>query len=203
MSERKAIVVLEAVFDDSDIQTDYCHRDRPLETYFVCDLEGKMITEAKLRKALEKLPAWLQGLKWVYEKPEKYSMSDHYYGQLRADEGLGLTIRGEHTYGHYDQSVRFLLSTSTIGIFNMNHTIGKPIPKSIEEMRQFVEQKQKEWKEQRERSKEAMRKAHIETIKSSHAIIDGTGFHILTEEEKKKQIEAFTKKCEEQDRYIS
>jgi len=185
------IVVLEAVFDDSDIMTDYFHRDRPLKEWFVCELEGKVVTEAKLRKALTKLPAWLQAYKWTYQKPEKYSMSDHYYGQLRMDEGTGLTVSKPLTYSSETRGVGFILSTtSCVDTWKVNHDQNEPLPQSIEEIRRFIEEKQRKEEERLNDPERKLRiaKAHADTIANATAVIDGRGFHVYTEQEKKEEI---------------
>lgn len=184
------IVILEAVFDDSDIQVDYFSRDRPLKEWFVCELEGKVVTEAKLRKALEKLPAWLQAFKWGYEKPEKYSMSDHYYGQLRMDEGTGLSVTKPLTYSSETRGVGFILSTHySLESWKANYEI-EPLPQSIEEIRRFIEEKQRKEEERLNDPERKLRiaKAHADTIAQSTAVIDGRGFHVLTEQDKKEEI---------------
>lgn len=124
------IVVLEAVFSNSDIRTDYFDSDHRLERWPVCPVEGKAVTEAKLRRALSKLPAWLRRLSWTYRKGEKYSMSDHYYGQLRV-EAIGVKTRND--WG-YEAGVGLILETSTVGIYTMNDRLDKPLPQSIDEI---------------------------------------------------------------------
>jgi len=194
------IIVLEAVFDDSDIMTDYFHRDRGFQEWYICDLEGKMVTEAKLRKAWKQLPAWLKAFKWSFRKGEKYSMSDHYYGQLRADEGTGLEIKGEFTYSHDDKPVRFILTATHLETFKMNHSVEDPTPQTIQEMRQIIEGKQRKWREQREQTREHMKKAYPRIIQDSYAIINGEGFRVLTQENKDELVADFKAKMEREDR---
>lgn len=188
------MVVLKAVFDDSDIMVDYFNSDRSMFSWFVCDLEGR-VTEGKLRKALKLLPNWLQAFEWTYRKGEVYSMSDHPYGQLRVDKGLRLTVKGEHTYSHSDRSLRFILTATFKSCFNMNNSITEPIPETKQRLSQMLEAKEQEWSLRRREQKQRIREAQVKTIESSHAVIDGKGFHILTAEEKKQQIEDYQKKC--------
>lgn len=195
MTDYKRIIYLEAVFDDSDIMTDYFNRDRPMFEWYICDLEGKRVTEGKLRRALKHLPEWLRAYEWKFRKGEVYSMSDHCYGQLRVDQGVGLTVRGEHTYGHTDSPLRFIITVTSVSCFEMNHSLEDQIPETKQVLSEMLEAKQEEWTLRRKEQKEAIKKAHIETIKTSHAVIDGKGFRVLTEEEKKKQIENYLKQA--------
>ena len=194
------IIVLKAVFDDSDMMTDYFNSDRPFGEWYVCDLEGKRVTQGKLRKALKRLPEWLKAFKWTFRKGEKYSMSDHYYGQLRADEGTGLEIKGEFTYSHYDKPVRFILTATYLETFQMNDSVENPIPETFEEMKRLIEEKQRKWREQRQRAKEHLKKVMPKIIQDSHAIIDGKGFRVLTQEEKDQMIAKYKEKEKSKDR---
>jgi hypothetical protein len=188
------MIVLRAVFDDSDPMADYYHPDRAIFEWYVCDLEGKMVTEAKLRRALKKLPEWLQGLNWKYQKPAKYSMSNHYFGQLRADEGVGLTVKGEHTYSHCDKPLRFILTACSKGIFTINNSLNQQIPQSKELLSQMLEAKQQVWSLRNKQTKEAMEQTVPKIIQESIAIIDEKGFHYLTQEEKCEQTQRFLNK---------
>lgn len=190
MTEYLKVIVLEAVFDDSDIQTDYFARDRPLEKWYVCELEGKIVTEPKLRRAIEKLPAWLQALTWSFQKGEKYSMSDHYYGQLRAGQSFGLEIEHLASYPCGKRGIEFLLSVTHLSTFEMNDTKDKPLPASPDEIKKLIDEKEAKelaWRNDPER-KLRVAKAHADTIANSTAVIDGRGFHVLTEQEKKEEI---------------
>jgi len=179
------IIVLEAVFDDSDIQTDYWAPDRTIERWFVATVE-KPITEGKLRRVLTILPKWLQAYTWKYRKGEKYSMSDHPYGQLRAQESTGLAVKKLASYGG-DRPVGLLIDISWLDHFEMNDEV-KPLPESLDDIKKLIEDKERNEEERRKRMREKMNEAQAKTIAQSTAVIDGRGFHILTEQEKKEEI---------------
>lgn len=172
----KQIVVLRAVYDDSDIQTDYFNRDRNLDEWFVAHLEGSRVTESKLRRALELLPSWLREFDWTFRKGEKYSMSDHYYGQLRVDKGVGLTVKS--SWGR-EASLGFILTVTSLRVFEMNRKIDTPIPQSLEEIQKLIERKQKEAEERREKAKKRMEENRAQIEAQAHAVIDEKGFRIL------------------------
>lgn len=202
MVEYEKVIVLEAVYNNSDIQTDYFDRDARLKEWYVCDLEGKAVTEAKLRRALRQLPEWLQNLRWDFEKGEKYSMSDHYYGQLRMDENTGIPVK--RLYGG-ESNVRFLLRVTYLSTFEMNQRKDEPLPQSLEELRRYVENRQREREIKEIQMREKIAEAHAKVIESSHAVIDGRGFHVLTPQEKTEEIvklqqDLLKKKKEDQER---
>ena len=87
MSNR--IVVLEAVYVESDILTDYFAKDTPYISWYVCEYPGNAVTEAKMRATMQRLPEWLRRYDWKWQIGENYSMSDHPSGQLRADGQTG------------------------------------------------------------------------------------------------------------------
>lgn len=184
MNEYRKIVILEAVYDDSDLMTDYFNRDAPVEKWFICDLPGKAVTEQGLRMALSQLPAYLQAMTWEYQKGEKYSMSDHYYGQLRMDKGLGVEVKGSGGAS----GVGLIISSYAASTFEMNHKYNKPIPKTLGELQVYITN----WEDERKRRSEALKpkilEAQIKTIQQSSAVIDGRGFHVLTKEDKTKMI---------------
>jgi len=185
------IIVLEAVFDDSDMQSDYFHRDCPLETWYVCDLEGIKVTEAKLVKALRLLPAWLRNYSWRLRKGEDYSMSDHPYHQLRVDTGVGVAIL--NNWGRRT-GLGFILTVTSLRIFEMNHQKDYGIPKTFEDFKYLVSSREREHQERKAKLIEETAKATPKIIQESTAIIDAKGFRILTQEEKDKMIEDFRKK---------
>jgi len=182
------MVELRAVYDDSDGMTDYFAPNMSLEEWYVCDLKGR-VTEGKLRKALNLLPAWLQTFVWTFRKGEKYSFSDHPYGQLMVNQGVDITLDGKYMYGKMDRSLRFILTASTKSIFTMNDSLDNPIPDSREALIQVVDA----WKQRRDETRriasENMRKNTPKMIQESHAIIDGKGFRELTQEDKDELIE--------------
>jgi len=182
------IIVLRAVFDDSDIQTDYFHRDRSLEKWYVSDLEGSKVTEGKLRRALKNLPAWLRNFNWRFMKGEKYSMSDHYYGQLRVDQGVGLTVK--NGWGHRT-GLRFILTVTSLSAFEMNHNRAKSLPQSLEEVQELIEQKERESEERIRKVKENMKKVMPKIIQNTYAVIDKKGFHVLTRKEKQEMLDKY------------
>ena len=190
MTEYTKVIVLEAVFDDSDIQTDYFARDRPLEKWFVTTLEGKIVNEQKLRRAVLLLPSWLQALTWSFQKGEKYSMSDHYYGQLRAGQNFGLDIEHLASYPCGKRGIEFLLSVEHLSTFTMNDKVEIPLPASPDEIKKLIDEKEAKelaWRNDPER-KLRIAKGEADTIANSTAVIDGRGFHVLTEQEKKEEI---------------
>ena len=65
----------------------------------------------------------------------------------------------------------------------------------------MLEAKQQEWSLRRKEAKPKIMEAHIKTIQSSHAVIDGQGFRMLTQEDKKQQIEEYLKKCRQEEMY--
>jgi hypothetical protein len=131
MSEK--IITLEAVYDNSDLMTDYFDHDSGLFEWFVTDMTGAKITEAKLRSALSKLPEWLRTFNWILQKGERYSMSDHPYHQLRADTNTGLTFL-KNPQIEERKAVRFILSVSHKDIFLMNHKLETSIPQTLDEI---------------------------------------------------------------------
>jgi len=153
------IITLEAVYDNSDIMTDYFDSDHGIEEWYVCDLQGKVVTEGKLRRAVRLLPEWLQNFNWAFRKGEKYSMSDHPYGQLRVDSGTELRFPCSGGMRERSSPVRFILTACTRSIFEMNDRVDVPIPPTFEAMRAFVEEririreaKQREYAQARERA---------------------------------------------------
>jgi len=155
------IIVLEIVYDNSDIRSDYFDSDHPIQRWYVCDVQGKVVCESKLRRAVMKLPDWLRNFNWTYRRGEKYSMSDHPYGQLRVDEGTGLRYPCSHGFDSDTSPVGFILTTTWRDHFEMNDRVDVPIPPTPEAMRAFVEEririreaKQREYAEARERAKQ-------------------------------------------------
>jgi len=183
MAEYEKCIVLEAVYNDSEPQVDYFHRDAHLKEWFVTRLEGKRVTEAKLRRALKLLPKWLQEYSWEWEKGEKYSMSDHYYGQLRMDRNTGIYVK--KTYGG-KAHVRFLLRVTSLSKKDLENP--EPLPQSLEEIRRFVEERERRQELKAIEMREKIAEAQAKVIKEAVAIIDGRGFHILTEKEKNEEI---------------
>jgi len=186
--EYQRVIVLRAVYDDSDSMTDYYHPDHSLEEWYVCDLQGKRVTEPKLRKALVKLPGWLQAFKWYYRRGEDYSMSDHPYGQLRADEETGFAY--ENSWGE-TRLVRFILTATSLKIYEMNNSLDKTMPESREEFQKLLDSKTIERQERMVEQVKALHEVQPKIIEESHAVIDGRGFRVLTIEEKASRIEEF------------
>jgi len=163
------IITLEAVYDNSDLRSDYFDRDHGIEEWYVCDLPGKVVTESKLRRAVRLLPEWLQTFNWAFQKGEKYSMSDHPYGQLRADYECGLrfpTTDGGSSF------VRFIITACTRSIFEMNDRVDVPIPPTFEAMKAFVESKIREREERMEKYKAAREQAKQE-LQGAKEIVPG------------------------------
>jgi len=173
------IVVLEARYDNSDIQTDYFGYRTLFERY-ICDLEGKKVTEKKLRKALRLLSAYYQRLSWKYIKPEKYTLSPHYYGSLEAISNLEII----NDWG-YNARIYFVITAT---YFQPDPL---PIPKDEAEIKRLIEQHYKEERERAKRTKEAMKKIYPKIIRDATAIIDAKGFRILTEKEKEELIRKY------------
>jgi len=156
------IITLEAVYDNSDIMTDYFDRDHGIEEWYVCDLQGKVVTEAKLRRAVFRLPMWLRNFNWTYQRGEKYSMSDHPYGQLRVDSGTDLRFPCSGGFGGGTSPVGFILTSCTRRIFEMNDRVDNPIPQTFEAMKALIESRIKEREEQQKKYKEARERAKQE-----------------------------------------
>jgi len=167
------IITLEAVYDASDIRTDYFDSDHGIEEWYVCDLTGKFVTLAKLLRALGRLPDWLVNLKWTPRTGEKYSMSDHPYMQLRCDSGTGL----HYIDGGDTKAVRFIITACTRSIFEMNDRVDNPIPPTFEAMKAFIDSKVRDRQEQAQKYKEARERAKIVPADKSsvelRAIFDG------------------------------
>ena len=172
----KLVYVLRATFDDSDIMTDYFNRDRSLDEWFVAQFEGTRVTESKLRRALQQLPSWLREYDWTFQKGEKYSMSDVYYGQLRVDKGVGLTVKNSW---NRESSLGFILTVTSLRVFEMNRKIDIPIPQSIDEIKELIERKQRESEECRAEAKKRMEESRAKIEAQAHAVIDEKGFRIL------------------------
>lgn len=132
MDDRKIVVALEAVYDASDGMTDYFAPDTPWLRYFVGDYPRKVVNEATLRQFVSKLPLWLQRFNWTYQKGEKYSMSDHPYGQLRVDGQSGLVVPS--TSGMNAGRMKplsFLLTTTTESGYLMNDKKEQTVPPTL------------------------------------------------------------------------
>ena len=181
----------EVVYDDSESQTDYYAPDRPLFRYpYEAIGERERVTEQLLRASLAKLPAWARGLPWAFKKGEKYSMSDHYYGQLRCDHGLEGVPDWPFAYagrGYQGRTLTYLVKVGYEDINCMNHADGA-IPQSVEELARRVEAKRLEQAELERTMKDRMVIANVKAIQSSSAVIDGRGFHVLTEAEKLAEV---------------
>ena len=139
MTER--IVTLEAVYDNSDVMTDYFDGDSGIEEWYVMPID-KPITEQKLRMATRQpgFPQWLRDLPWTFRKGEKYSMSDHPYGQLRFDQGFdGVFIKGTSAGSGHMSKVRLIVSSSSLSIFKMNSKAETKIPPTFDEFKAFIE----------------------------------------------------------------
>lgn len=126
------IIVLEAAFDDNDIQTDYFNTGR-LAEWFVDTYKSTRVTDRQLRLALPKLPSWLRALEWGYIKPEKYSMSDHYYGELRA-----LTDIGIRNHSQRNVKIEMRLRTTTLSIFKMNNDPNSIVPQTKDGIERLI-----------------------------------------------------------------
>jgi len=168
VKEMPDIITLEAVYDNSDIRTDYFDSDHGIEEWYVCDIQGP-VTEAKLRRAVRLLSEWLQGFNWAFRKGEKYSMSDHSYGQLRVDSETNLCFpTGEGS----TSKVRFILTATFRDIFEMNDRVDNPIPQTLEAMKAFIESKIKEREERMQKCKEAQERAKQE-MQGAKEVIPG------------------------------
>ena len=167
------IIVLKAVYDNSDFYTDYYCPSQCLNEWFICEMEGKRRTEGKLWKALKLLPEWLKRLTWEYYKGEKFVGARFFYPTLSAKEDLGLKVKND--WG-YTVRVRLHITFSSRYWFEANHGINAKIPQSLEEFKQFIEDWIRRREEKRRQTKEKVAEAMIKTIESSHAIIDGRGF---------------------------
>ena len=136
------IVVVEAVYDNSDIMTDYFAKDTPYTSWYVCEYPGKAVTEAKMRAALRRLPGWLRRYDWKWQKGENYSMSDHPRGQLRADGQTGILVyAGSSNSG---REISFLLSTSSESTFLMNNRKDALVPATLDEFKTLIVGKEEE-----------------------------------------------------------
>jgi len=164
------IITLEAVYDNSDIMTDYFDRDHGIEEWYVCDLRGKVVTQNKLIRALCEVPDWLKPLGWAYRKGEKYSMSDHPYGQLRCDNDTGLTFR--NSQGEM-KKVRFIITASWREGFELNHKLNRTIPPTLEAMKAFIESKVKERDERLQKIKENVESSKEELKAKGKEVIPG------------------------------
>lgn len=184
-NDSKAIV-LKIAYDDSDIMTDYFNRDRPFETYYLADLQGKVVTEAKLRACLKLLPEWIRNHEWGYQKGEKYSMSDHYYGQLRVDKGIGATI---HSSSHYDVGMCLIITVEYLSTFEMNNRKDHRPPESLEELKARIKAKQEAAEKRRQELKPKILEASIKMIENVSHVMDETGFHAMSPQEKEEKIQ--------------
>ncbi len=136
------IVVLEAIYDNSDITTDYFAKDTPHTSWYVCEYPSKAVTEPKMRAALQRLPEWLQQYDWKWQRGENYSMSDHPRGQLRADGQTGILVyAGSSNSG---REISFLLSTTGEGIFLMNNRKEVLVPATLDEFKTHIVRREEE-----------------------------------------------------------
>jgi len=149
MSNHSVVVILEAVYDNSDLMTDYFAKDTPYLSWYVCEYAGKAITESKMRAALQRLPEWLQRYDWRWQRGENYSMSDHPYGQLRADGQTRILVYSGS--GNSAREISYLLSTTSESIFLMNNRKEVPVPATLDEFKVLIVRKEEERLANRER----------------------------------------------------
>ncbi len=201
------IVVLEIVYDNSDIQTDYFDNDRTLDKWVICPLQGKITTEGKLRAALAQLPEWLQSLGWNYQKGEKYSMSNHPYGQLRSATWADLPGWKHTTYkvSTEGSGLGFIIQPDWlehIGTYDKD----AQVPQTLEAMRARVEyldaeenrknherevyMNSPEWKIRRLKGK-------IAEAQRVTAIMGASGFRFVTDEERAASVAELEKELAE------
>ena len=159
LSEKKRIITIEAVYDNSDLITDYFDNNARLREWYVEDFNGKIVTESKLRKSISKLPKWLQDQTWTFQKGEKYSMSDHPYGQLECTTNLVTENGISHTV-----AVRFIVTLGWLDLFQMNNSIDK-LPE-LADVEKFLEVRKK------------VREQRLENERIRHRIEEGIALEI-------------------------
>jgi len=179
-NEMVRVFILRLCYDNSDIMTDYYHPRASFMEWMICDFEGKRVTEAKLRRALNRCPEWIRGYAFKYKKT--------YYGKPYLEsEGIGLTKK--RTYGGYERPFFFVVEETAFDVDEAR------IPESLEELKEVVERREREILERHERNKKKIYEAHIKTIQESQAIIGANGFELLTPEKKQKEIEKILNKA--------
>lgn len=196
-------ITVQVVYDDSDPMTDYYAPDRPLYKWRVLELgERPRITEPLLRRALALLPAWLRAKEWTYRKGEKYSMSNHPYGQLRGETLEGL--EWPYGYGGRDYATKGLGLLMDVDWLNEDE-YREPVPADFEAMRVFVaglgEKRRAEEAEAeaRRNSPEGIRRrfeTEINQWRSLTAVFDEKGFRTITPEERTAKIAALEAELE-------
>ncbi|MEM2905054.1 MAG: hypothetical protein QW587_04865 [Candidatus Bathyarchaeia archaeon] len=169
------IIVLRAVFSNSDSQRDYYDPDRTLAEWRITELKAGRVTEALLRGALRLLPGWMQALRWTYRKR---TASNHYYGQLRVEEGLGLTVRNE--WGDR-VGVGLILEP---GYSRLNPELKPRPPRSLKALNRVIRLYEREAEERERKAREAQSRIMPELIRSATAILDEGGLRVLTRREK-------------------
>lgn len=181
--EYQKVIVLEAVYNNSDSQSDYFDRNATLKEWAIELLPGKVVTEAKLRDAVARLPGGFPQLKWTFEKGEQYSMSDHPYGTLESEPLHALRVKA--TVG--DSCIRLRVTMSHLSDKSIKE---KGEPFNYAALKAAVDariQRDQEWEAERKTDayKERMRAQQIADILRSSAVIDGRGFVDLRSPEAK------------------
>ena len=189
--EYEKVIVLEAVYDNSDSQSDYFDRNSRLKEWALEPLTGKVVTEKKLRDAVMKLPGGFPKLKWTFEKGEQYSMSDHPYGTLESEPIHALRVKA--TVG--DSCIRFRVTMTHL---SEQSTKEKGEPFNYVALKRAVDarnEKDREWEAYRKTGtyKQQQREQELKLIQGSAAIIDGRGFvDIRSPEAKQAEIDRVT-----------
>lgn len=131
MSDYRDIMVLHAVYDASDMMSDYWHPNMPLFSFYVGEMPGKRRTISKLRKALKRLPDWIQRLDWNDDKTyydlrflKSDRVGDRVIKTSGGGSGLTFTLEYEMVYGDnayvngHDRNMGFNMIPSSLSAFN-------------------------------------------------------------------------------------
>lgn len=189
--EYQKVIVLEAVYDNSDSQTDYFDGNSRLKEWPLEPLVGKVVTEKKLRDAVARLPGGFPRLRWTFEKGEQYSMSDHPYGSLESEPLHALRVKA--TVGYSCIRLRV-----TMTHLSEQSTKEKGEPFNYAALKRAVDarnEKDREGEAYRKTGayKQQQREQELKLIQGSSAVIDGRGFvDIRSPEAKQAEIDRVT-----------
>ena len=183
MTDYQKTVVLRAVYNDSDIMTDYFHPDAWFECWFIADMPGKRVSEKKLRTGAAALPSWIRDLGFEYERD---------YGRYRLRSGF-IPDAAMDVYGGGQRGVQFLVEISYSSSLNRANGYYKPIPETHGAFMELVEARALKREADRLEAQSHTAKSRravqqVKSILSATAIFDGNGFEVQTPKTRVRRI---------------
>lgn len=175
MTDNQRTLALRAVYNNSDIQSDYYHPDAWFECWYIADMPGKRISERKLRNGAALLPSWIRDLGFEYERD---------YGRYRLRSGF-IPDATMDVYGGGQRGVQFLVEDSYSSSLDRANGHYKPIPKTHGAFMELVEARalKREADRLEAQSHTAKSRRTVQQVKSiltATAIFDGNGFEVQT-----------------------